>query len=289
MLIPLLFALHAADVSYLSVRDDSFGFMRAPQTITASAVIRANDPRVPAFLRALQRPAAPTPIAENLQIPLSGHNAKDLRNAYFHNYFTDTGDTVTARLQLRDGRTISVVSNSQMLLMLPWVTYVLTQPAVTYDAGLTRAIVALLPKSAPSYELLLGRGDMGWPQPGDVLDLSRVYSAEGTGSCFRQYGRDHAGVSEHIHIEGNLSLPFYAQEQFLADQYRAGRTDIIDNVAGQLQLYTWVTLRSKSARTDWVSGPNNLGTFLWRHSGNEILGLERLLASGFKNDGYPCS
>lgn len=256
--------------------------MRKPQIITATAVTRGSDPRVSGLLRAVAHPAMPGPVAANLQISLGGHGASELRSVYFHNYFTDTGDTITVRIRLKNGHRVSVVSNSQMPLMLPWVTYGLDEPTVTYDARLSRAIAALLPKSAPSYDLLSGHGDMGWPQPGEAIDLVSTYSARSNGgNCLRQYIREHPEVKIRIHLDGDLSLSFRAQEQLLSDLYHAGETGMIDDIAGQLQIYTWVTLSSKAARTEWVVGPNNLGTILWRRSGSPILGTDKPPASRF--------
>lgn len=219
----------------------------------------------------------PVPIASNLEIPLDGHSASDLRAVYFHNWWYDTGDTITVRIRLTNGRAVSVVSNSQMPLMLPWVRYGLSDPTVTYDARVSRAIAAILPKSAPTYGLLSGRGDMGWPNPDAPIDLDRAYSAEGLGGmCLQKFAEDHPGVKMQIHRDGDLSLSFRAQEQFLSDLYHAGDTNVIDNVAGQLQVYTWVTLSSATARADWVVGPNNLGTILWRHSGSPLLGADKV-------------
>jgi hypothetical protein len=272
----LLIAISSASVSYVSVRDESFDFMRTPSTITSTAVARGSDPRVARLLLAVAEIPMRVPIAANLRIPLGGHTASDLRGVYFHNYWYDTGNTITVRVRLKSGRTASVVSNSQMPLMLPWVTYGLADPTVTYDAGLSRAIAAFLPKSAPSYALLSGHGDMGWPYPDEPIDLDRAYSAEGLGGiCLRAYARDHPGVKMQIHRDGDLSLSFRAQEKFLSDLYHTGDTNAIDTVAGQLQIYTWVTLSSQTARTDWVAGPNNVGTILWRHSGSPLLGADK--------------
>lgn len=278
----LLAALSSGSVSYVSVRDESFGFMRQPQIIRSTTVVRGSNPGVAVLLRALGQPPMPVPIAENLQIPLGGHRAADLRDAYFHNYFTDSSDTIIVRIRFKSGRTASIVSNSQMPLMLPWVTYGLADPLVTYDARLSRAIATLLPKSAPSYDLLSGQGDMGWRPPEEKFDPANAYIAEGLGgNCLRGYVREHPGVKMQIHVDGALSLSLKEQEQLLSDLYHAGDTNAIDNLAGQLQIYTWVTLSSRNARTDWVVGPNNLGTLLWRHSGSRILGVDKTPSDRF--------
>jgi len=270
-------ALSGALLSYVSVQDVSFNFMRTPQVIRSAAVLRGSDVRVRPLLRALAQTAMPVPVPSNLNIPLGGHTASDVRDVYFHNYFTDTGDSIVVRVKLKAGGIETVVSNSQMPLMLPWVIYGLADPKVTYDARLSRAISQLLPKSAPSYALLSGRGDMGWRPPDEKFDPANAYFGEGLGGmCLRKFAEEHPGVKMEIHREGDLSISFPAQEQFLSDLYHAGDTNVIDNVAGQLQIYTWVTLRSQTASTDWVVGPNNLGTILWRHSGSPLLGVDKV-------------
>jgi hypothetical protein len=205
----LLAALSSASISYVSVRDETFGFMRQPQTIRSNTVVRGTDSRVAALLRAIEQPAMRAPVAGNLQIPLGGHSAAELQDAYFHRYFTDTADAITVRIRLKNGRTVSIVSNSQMPLMLPWVTYGLDNPAVTFDARLSRAIIALLPKSAPSYALLSGQGDMGWLPPDEKLDPTKIYVAEGLGRiCLSGFVRKHPGVKMQIHLDaGWTTLP----------------------------------------------------------------------------------
>jgi hypothetical protein len=275
-------ALSSALVSYVSVQDESFNFMRTPPVIKASFVWRGSDMRIKPLLRDIGQPAMPVPLASNLQIPLDGHTESDIRDVYFHTYWTDTDDSITVRVRLKNGRTQTVVSNSQMPLMLPWVTYGLTEPKVTYDARFSRAIASLLPRSAPSYALLTGHGDMSWRPADEHFDPNFTYSAEGLGgNCLRKYVAEHPGVTMQIHHEGDLSLSFSTQEKFLSDLFHDSYADAIDNFAGQLQIYSWVTLRNKDGYTDWIVGPNNLGTFLWRHSGPHVLGVDNLPPSRF--------
>lgn len=94
------------------------------------------------------------PASANLGIHLREHSEQQLAAAYFHDYFTDTGDTVVVRMHERSGRMLTVVSNSQLPFMLPWVVYGDRTVETTYDANVGRAAVALLPKNAASREVV---------------------------------------------------------------------------------------------------------------------------------------
>ena len=56
----LLAALSGGSVAYVSVRDESFGFTRNLQNITATDITRGGDPRVSKLLRALRQPPRPS-------------------------------------------------------------------------------------------------------------------------------------------------------------------------------------------------------------------------------------
>lgn len=246
--------------------------MRTPQTIESKTTIHAPDPRISALVDALASPPLSAPNAHNIGIKLKGHTKAQLRSGYFHDYFTDSGDTIEVWIRLRSGDVLSIVSNSQMPLMLPWVIYGAGAPITTYDANVARAIFALLPKNAPSRQVFDVHGmpgDFYWEDPGTA---ARHYRADGNGGeCIRDYVARHPNVHEKIHFNGELSLSHSAQAAFLLDEYRAGHTGIIDEVAGQLQLYTWLTLTDGTSTADWIVGPNN-PTILWRHTGPTTLG-----------------
>ncbi len=265
----------AADVRNVQIRDSSFGFMRTPQTITADATVVAPDPRIAPLINAISAPVMRVPKKSNLRVSLKGHTEADLVNAYLHEFFTDSADFVEVRLHLRSGRVVSVVSGSQLPYMLPWVVYGIGDPFTTYNADITRAVVPLLSKDAPSLQLLGPKGfDISFEWPDQDADATKFYRADGLGGlCLSDYVQHHPGTKMHIHIDGSLSLPLDVQNAFLKDEYTAHRTDLLDAVAGQLQLYSWVTLTDGRSRTDWVVGPNNMPTILWRHTGETILGV----------------
>jgi hypothetical protein len=275
LLIAATLSFPAADVQSVTVEDVSFDFMRKPQVIRAHAAIHVPDPRISELVKAIDAAPLMEPDAANLGLDLKGHTQAQLDDVYFHEYFTDTGDFIALRVHLRSGKTINVVSNSQLPYMLPWVIYGLRKPQTTYNADIGRAAAALLPASAPSQYLLNATAfsrSFDWPTEGDSM-ADRLYRPNGLGGeCLSSYVGEHPGTEMVVHRQGAFSLTPADQDAFLAYQYAAGRTDLIDDVAGQLQLYTWVTLTDRTSSSDWIAGPNNMAAMLWRHSGRQILG-----------------
>jgi hypothetical protein len=74
--------------------------------------------------------------------------------------FSRTDDYPSAKVEVtfEDGATLSAVSTSQYLFMLPWKVKRNDQEVATYDASISRAVAALMPENATNRPRIAGHG-----------------------------------------------------------------------------------------------------------------------------------
>ncbi|MGH9699472.1 MAG: hypothetical protein ACRD52_08405 [Candidatus Acidiferrales bacterium] len=71
---------------------------------------------------------------------------------------TDDYPSVKVEATLEDGSSVSATSNSQYLFMLPWKVKRSGQEVATYNADISRAVVALMPKKSTNRSRIAGQG-----------------------------------------------------------------------------------------------------------------------------------
>ena len=81
-----------------------------------------------------------------------------LSRIYRSGFHTDDYPSVNVRLTFEDGSAVTVSSNSQQPFMLPWTVELGGATHVTYNANISRAIAAILPKKTVNRPLISGEG-----------------------------------------------------------------------------------------------------------------------------------